>query len=328
MFAIIDEYYFSLKLLFSILSCIISKKKQNLQKKIIMRQYFTQLGFWGRVLALVMLSLAFLLVSMIIGDVMAVAFFGRDAVPHAEFPVVRFLQGALSIGVFLMPAVVLCLLCRGGSPLRRLCMKPAPSLLQVILCVCIMLLSLPLSGWLEEVNLQMTFPEWMGGVEDWMRAKEDQAKRLTESLIKTSEVSSMLANIIVLAAMPAVCEEMYFRAGLQQAVIDDTTRIRKFGAALVAAFIFSAVHLQFFGFLPRFVLGAELGFMLIATGSVWGAMLAHFVNNAIAVVGGFMEARGCEFSLWEWAESPIFIAGCSVAAAVLFVVLYKCEKKL
>lgn len=292
-----------------------------------MRKYFTELGFWGRSIALVMLLMAFMLIAIIIGDVSAIMIFGKDAMAHSEPQVMRYLQGMLALGVFLLPAVTLCLLCRDGGRMARLSASPAPRPLSLALCAAIMIASLPLSGWLEEINLRMTLPESMQGIEDWMRQKEDQAARITEQLIKTPDMASMLANMIVLALIPALCEEMFFRVGIQQAIISDTTRLNPYWAAVVTAFIFSAIHLQFFGFVPRFVLGAELGLMLVITRSVWCPVLAHFVNNAIAVMGGYMEARGGEFSLSQAAESAWVIILSTVAAAALFTLLYKYEKK-
>ena len=52
----------------------------------------------------------------------------------------------------------------------------------------------------------------------------------------------------------------------------------------MAAFLFSAMHMQFYGFVPRLLLGAMLGYLFVWSGSLWLSVLAHFVNNASAII--------------------------------------------
>lgn len=293
-----------------------------------MMEFFQKLGFWGRSIALIALAMISGLVFIIIGDISAVLIFGQDAMVHSDVPVLQFLQSVISVGLFLVPGVALCVLCRQGSVMRRVFLSPAPRPVSLLLCLAIMLVSVPFVGWLEEVNLSMTLPESMSGIENWMRSMEDEALRITKKLTDSPDVSCLVANVFALALFPALCEEMLFRAGLQQAVIIDTTRINKYAAALIAAFIFSAIHFQFFGFLPRFVLGTFLGLMLVITGNIWASVISHFANNAMAVVCGFMEARGMEDSISQFTEKPIVIVLSALLSLVFFVLLYRYEKKV
>jgi len=157
--------------------------------------------------------------------------------------------------------------------------KPKASLL--FLVFMIMLCSMPLMEWIGLANQKMVLPEFLKPVENWMRNKEDEAMKMTILLLKTKNVFDFLINIMVIALLPAIGEELMFRGGVQRSF----TRMFKnpHAAIWITAFIFSAIHLQFFGFFPRLFLGAAFGYIYLWTGSLWYAMLAHFLNNAYAV---------------------------------------------
>lgn len=291
-------------------------------------EFFQKLGFWGRSIILLLFTMLSGIIFILLSGILSVLIFGQDAVVHSSVPVLQFIQFLSATGVFLVPAVLLCHLCRRGTVMQKVFLSPSPRPLSIVICLSIMLVSMPFVGWLENVNLGMVLPDSMAAIEDWMRSMEDTASETTKKIINNPEVGCMVVNLLVLALMPAICEEMYFRAGLQEAVVADTTRLNKYAAAIFAAFIFSAIHLQFFGFLPRFVLGIFLGFMLVITRSIWASMLSHFLNNAMAVVCGFMEARGADDSISQFTEKPLVIALSAIFTVVLFVILHLYEKKV
>jgi membrane protease YdiL (CAAX protease family) len=141
---------------------------------------------------------------------------------------------------------------------------------------------LPLSNWLGEINQQMSFPSSLSGLSRWMKARESQADQITAFLLQTKTTKGLLLNLFIIALIPAVGEEMLFR-GLLQRLLNEWTR-SVFAGVFLTALIFSAIHLQFFGFLPRFLLGLVLGILLEITQSLWAPVAAHFVNNATLVV--------------------------------------------
>jgi membrane protease YdiL (CAAX protease family) len=99
----------------------------------------------------------------------------------------------------------------------------------------------------------------------------------------------LFVNLLVMALLPAVCEEMMFRGWLQRALgqsVDYHTAI------WVSAIVFSAIHFQFYGFIPRMLIGAALGYLYYYTGSLWAPIIAHFTNNAAAVVTAFLSYNG------------------------------------
>lgn len=166
--------------------------------------------------------------------------------------------------------------------------KPDGSLL--LLLFLIMVCSSPLMEWIALANQKMILPDFLKPLQDWMREKEDQAMKMTILLLKTRGIFDFIINLLVIAVLPAISEELLFRGAIQR------TFTRMFAnphvAIWISAFIFSAIHMQFFGFFPRLLLGAGFGYIYWWTGSLWYAMFAHFLNNAYAVcVSWYMQAH-------------------------------------
>ena len=156
-----------------------------------------------------------------------------------------------------------------------------PRLFILLLVLFIMISSLPLMEWVALANQKMILPPFLKPVEDWMREKEDAAMKMTILLLNVRTVWDFIINIIMIAMIPAVAEELLFRGGVQRSFN------KMFGnphvAIWLSAFIFSVIHFQFFGFFPRLILGVAFGYIYLWTGSIWYAMFAHFLNNAYAV---------------------------------------------
>jgi len=149
------------------------------------------------------------------------------------------------------------------------------------LTVFVMILSLPLINFMVEINGNMNLPDFLDSIERWMRDKEDSAELITRSFLEMHSPSSFAFNLLIIGIIPAIGEEMLFRGFLQQQL---NKRIGNPHAAIwITAFLFSAMHIQFYGFLPRFILGAIFGYLFLWSGSLWIPILAHMINNAGAV---------------------------------------------
>ena len=191
--------------------------------------------------------------------------------------------------------------------------------------VVVMLLLTPLNEWLTEWN-----DAWqLGQLGDALRRMQESTEAIMEQLLGTSTVGGLLANLVVIAIVPAVCEELFFRAGIQnllQRWISADGR-KPWGvhvAIWLTALIFSLGHGEIFAFMPRFVMGAMLGYLYVYGGSILPNMLAHCVNNAIVVVLYWLVARGvldidpeAPFGFGFW-----ITLCCTVAALILFAVTF------
>src|SRR5690606_5828101 len=146
----------------------------------------------------------------------------------------------------------------------------------------------PFMSLISDWNMQMKLPEAWQRIEQWMRETEDEAALLMGGLLMTTEWDRLVLNIIVLAILPGIGEELFFRGALQQI----GTRIFKneYVAIWIVAVIFSTIHVQFYGFFPRFLLGVFFGYMVIWTRNIWTAIVTHFVNNSMVVILGFYYA--------------------------------------
>lgn len=163
-------------------------------------------------------------------------------------------------------------------------LKPTWSFPPVLLALvfCIMFISSPLIEFLANINQKMSFPPSLKFIYDWMREKEDTAQKLTGILLQMKTVGSMIRNVILVGLLTAIAEEFMFR-GVIQTIFTRWTK-NHHAAIWITAILFSSFHMEFFGFLPRLMLGALLGYMVAWSGSIWPAVWGHFINNCTAVV--------------------------------------------
>ncbi|WP_316741675.1 CPBP family intramembrane glutamic endopeptidase [Pedobacter antarcticus] len=192
---------------------------------------------------------------------------------------IKISQAFTTIFLFLVPPLLLARL--EHMKLREFIGMRRPDAGNLLIVAALMACSLPVIEWMAIWNQQMVLPDWLKPLEEWMRAKEDEATRLTLAFLKVNNAGDYLINLVVIALLPAIGEEFLFRGAIQRSFK------RMFAnphiAIWVAAFIFSAIHMQFFGFLPRLLLGAMFGYIYWWTGSIWYAVFAHFLNNGYAV---------------------------------------------
>jgi hypothetical protein len=132
----------------------------------------------------------------------------------------------------------------------------------------------------------MKLPVFLAPVENWMKYKEMEAEILTKTLLVMNSYQSLFINLLIIAVIPAIGEELIFRGCIQKIITraTDNYHVGVWGAAI----IFSAIHLQFYGFLPRMFLGALFGYIYVYSKSLLVPMLAHFYNNGTAVISAFV----------------------------------------
>ena len=207
---------------------------------------------------------------------------------------IQFLQ---TTSIFLLPPLCMAYLW-SEQPLDWLRMKGERSLVkgEGLWAVVLMLVALPAINLLGYLNQQMTLPTFLEPLEQWMKTSEENAKVLTEQFLNVTTFSGLIINLLLMALLPAVAEELTFRGvlmnlfelkGERLKVKDKRTHL----AIWCSAILFSAIHLQFYGFVPRMLMGALFGYMLVWTGSLWIPILMHFTNNAMAVLLYFVAYR-------------------------------------
>jgi len=201
----------------------------------------------------------------------------------------RIVQIAMHAGLFLVgPALYLLLV--EQNPIQKLGIDKNPYWLNYVLIVILMLVCLPGINFTHTLNQALHLPTWLSGTEKWMQEKEDSAKQLTDAFLAMKSYKDLAVNLIMFCFLPALGEELFFRGALFT-IIKDWTK-KKHLTIFITAFLFSAIHLQFYGFLPRFLLGAGFGYLFIFTGSLWAPIIAHFLNNSMAVIVAFFFYQG------------------------------------
>lgn len=139
----------------------------------------------------------------------------------------------------------------------------------------------PFLSWLVYWNNQVKLPEALNSWEVWMRSMEDQMFETMQTLLATTSVGSLIVNILIIAVLTAIGEEFFFRGALQRMFSDATKK--PYLAAVLIGILFSAIHMQFYGFIPRAVMGILFGVMVVQSRSLLLPITAHAVNNAYGV---------------------------------------------
>ena len=255
--------------------------------------------------------LVILLVSSLIGiAISAVFIFSGDRG-------MKIGQGISSIFMFVIPPIVYYFITRKEHQMHDLGLrKLTPPWWLILIGVILMFVSIPvttsLTTWNESMNLGGAFAK----LEEYMKALEETAQSATEKMLDVNTFGGMLFNLIIIALIPAVGEELTFRGVLQQSL---TRKMNPHIAIILSSAIFSFIHFQFYGFLPRMFLGMLLGYMFYITNSIWTSMLMHFVNNGATVVVYYL----CNIGVIEDAEhfGETQNAWIIIASAVITIVL-------
>jgi len=192
----------------------------------------------------------------------------------------KYLQTIQAIGLFIIPSFIIAYLFNTDS--IKYLKFSSISIRPITLTIIILLGSIPVINVLNVINEAMQLPEWLSGIEAWMKEKEMSAQGLTEAFLRMDSLSDLMFNIVMIGVLPALGEELIFRGVFQRLFAEWTKNIH--WGILIAAILFSAMHMQFYGFLPRLMLGILLGYLFYWSGSIWVPILGHFVNNATAVI--------------------------------------------
>lgn len=251
-----------------------------------------------KILALIMLMIIIFLVVLAVGVALSMPFFGTGllnniaAISDYSDPTtifaLKYFQIVNQIGVFIAPAIVFVYL-TDDHFLSYLGLNNGLKRFSTIFGIIAIVVSLPFINWLVVINNDIHLPAFLARIEAWMRDSEDTAARLTEAFLSTTSWGGFLVNLIMIAGLAAIGEELIFRGLLVRLFKEWTKSVHL--AVIIPAMLFSALHLQFYGFFGRMVLGIILGYLFIWSKSLWVPILVHFFNNAMAVILSFLYRR-------------------------------------
>ena len=214
-------------------------------------------------------------------------FFFEQPLSVSSLKWIQFFQSA---AMFLLPPLCMAYLW-SKQPLEWLKVKGEKELKgERVWAVVLMLVALPAINLLAHINEQMALPAFLEPLEAWMKTQEETAKNLTDQFMHVTTFGGLIINLLLMAVLPAISEELTFRGVLMNLFKAKGESVPHL-AIWCSAILFSAIHLQFYGFVPRMLMGALFGYMLVWTGSLWTPILMHFTNNAMAVILYFVSLR-------------------------------------
>ncbi|MDD4032607.1 MAG: CPBP family intramembrane metalloprotease [Bacteroidales bacterium] len=260
--------------------------------------FYNQQSPRGQLFFVAFLMVGFSTVGLLLAYILAIPLFGLsfrellEILSETPAPdtlsVFRYMQGFQGISYFILPSVFIFLICRQPLVLRE--KQSSRMLNSLIVALLLVLCANPCINALAAWNGQLHFSGLFEGLGVWMLEKEEKAGLLTRLLLDSASFEIFFVNLIVMALIPAVGEEFLFR-GIIQPVFIRWTGKAQWGIWLTAV-VFSAIHFQFLGFVPRLLLGVFFGYLFFWTKNLWVPVAAHFLNNAMVVSGQYFLSRG------------------------------------
>lgn len=224
---------------------------------------------------------------------------------------------------FIIPSLVFAFLSQSNTK-EYLKIDESYNLTFLLLGVCLIVVIQPLINFIGYYNQQIVLPESMSAIQAWMKENELAAEKTTGLLFLDKSMAGLILNLLIIAVVAGLGEELFFRGCLQQ-IIQKIVKNQHF-AVWIAAIVFSAMHFQFYGFIPRVLLGAVLGYMFVWSGTIWIPVVVHTVNNVIGVVLAFvyygtpqyedLSVYSLEKNMWITILSLIF-------TVILIIFMYK-----
>ncbi len=238
--------------------------------------------------SLLFVSLLAILVSFFIwgSDFIFNSALTADMNDPAQIAFLKLFQFANQLGMLVIPAFAFALIAQKKAYLNYLGLKTNPKIIPSALTIVLIFSMLPFIVRLAEWNEALELPAALSGLETWMMEQEAKAAQIVEIFLNVRGIPALLANVLIIAVMPALGEELVFR-GVLQNIFSRWTKNAHMGI-IITAVIFSAIHMQFYGFLPRFLLGMIFGYLYLWSGSLWLPILAHFINNFGATIAGYL----------------------------------------
>ena len=248
----------------------------------------------------------------------------------------KWLQFLQTLATFLLPAILgAWIWTKDHRPFNWLKLNKTISWQTLLLAITIMICAIPAINLLADWNSKIILPDWLDSIEQFFKEQEEAAAELTKRFLKADSVGILIINVALMALLPALAEEISFRGTLQQ-LISPVVQSEKHSAKThiaiwLTAIIFSAIHMQFYGFIPRMLMGAMFGYVFVWTGTLWAPVIMHFVNNGLAVIAYYFIDETEENTSWAdtiGAGNTWWLGICSILLTIaLLGLLYKQSKQ-
>ncbi len=238
---------------------------------------------------------------------------------------VKYFQILQTLGLFVIPPFVIARFYTDRTG-EFLGFVSQPKIASVSAVVVMVFIALPFINFLSQLNQSIPFPESLESLEDYLINREKDAREVTYRFLEAENLQQLFLNLFMVAVLPALGEELVFR-GILQRLFASWTRNIHWGI-LIAAVLFSAMHIQFYGFIPRLALGILFGYLFFWSGSIWLPILGHFVNNGSAVIFYYFVGNNSEifaggYNTTETSNFMVIFSGVMIGLCCYMVYLYE-----
>jgi CAAX protease family protein len=277
------------------------------------------------------LCIASTILFTIIGTVVALVIYQFDLHSMSDFSsptantisALKLMQLFSAIGLFIVPPIVYSLIVSKGI-FNGLALNTLSKPINYFIIFVLMFAATPFLSWTVEFNAQLILPDFLDGLEQWMKNSEDQAMQVTKLFLSFDGIGSLFYVLLIVAVVPAVGEELLFRGVLQKIMVDWTKNAHL--GIWITAILFSALHMQFYGFLPRMLLGIVFGYLFFWSKSLWLPILGHFINNGSVVIMSYFypeTINDTEFTFFAENSSKLLFTIASLLLALLILIAFK-----
>ena len=277
-----------------------------------------------QLIVLMLFMVGGMLIFTSLGELVILLIYHTPSMLEASDPVtaIRITQALTTVGAFLLPSLLFAY-CQDRQWFSyNLANRRAPqSMINMVLILSVTLL--PVVGLLSSFNQHIMPQE--GAVAEFMRNLEDAADQILGLVTSQRSSWDLICNILIFAVLAGICEEFFFQGALQP-LLTNWSKNPHIGI-LLTALIFSALHFQFYGFIPRFLLGIYLGYLFYWSKSLWLPILAHVLHNALSLLVDYtLQGRGIDTDSLQYTDvrgSIPVAATCALVSAMAIVFLWR-----
>lgn len=254
-----------------------------------------------------------LFAGMMLGAILLISFNLTDIWESTN--IMRMSLFIQTISIFLIPALLFAYLTQDNIK-TYLKTEEKTSLRFIVLSILLIIVVQPIIYTLSYYNHQLTLPESMASLEQWIIDSEATAEKMYNMLFSDKSMVGLLMNLFVIAIVAGLAEEFFFRGCLQQII--NKIISNKHVMIWVTAFIFSFIHFQFYGFIPRLLLGGILGYLFFWSENIWIPVIAHTANNSFNIIMSYLyygtpvynQLENFEITNYIWYITISFILFC------------------
>lgn len=280
-------------------------------------------------LILLVLFIGFVFIGPLIGFGISALFYEGNLLAELQsskpdpaiFLPVMVTQGITSLlGLIIIPAIYV-------SKIEHKSLKPffkqesdllKTCALIVAIGLCFLVAMSPVVEW----NMHFQFPEFLQEFGTWARAQEDKLTEMTKLLTSFSTPGEFILGLLVIALLPGIGEELVFRGLIQNELYRGSKNIH--AAIWTSAILFSAIHMQFFGFVPRMLLGALFGYLYHWSGNLAVPMIAHFFHNGFTLTMIYLYNIGTvEVNIDSEESAPLTLVGLCMVFTFTLMYFFK-----